>query len=706
MHKPVKYAEKVLTVAAAGAWAVFERLNRIKPNPSFTPKWSEKPLLKSWEKTKPPLGWPRSTDSLCPKCVPEIRQQILDGKLPHDILLNEKIGEIKAQIIERDGKILMVKDCPIHGHFEDVMAIDVDFFRHLEEVFPGRDIRAHNDEKLHNHGTSTVKHGRGTVLTIDLTNRCNMMCDPCFMDANQVGFVHELTWEEIKTLLDNAITIKPRRQMSVQFSGGEPTLSPYFLDAVRYARQVGYNSVQAATNGIEFAKSPEFARQAAEAGLRFAYLQFDGIGNAANSHRQVGNLFDVKLRAIQNLHDAGVDIVPVTTIVNGINNEQVGRIIQFALDNPRTISFLSFQPVSFTGRDEEITDERRKAQRYTLSHLAHDVKSQTGLGEPARDWFPISFMSTFSDWADLVHGPGAEWGQASCGCHPNCGVGMAVMIDKETKEAVPVTAFLNGDRFAKDLAKVNDAARGRKLSVIGMALALMRNYDPFKAPRHFRVFDFVKKMDKTFGASKDADKKYGSVSGERSLEDIKKRRQDRWNFLFIAGMWFQDLYNYDFRRTEQCIIPYATQEGEISFCAYNTGVGWRNIIEKMHMTATLTKWYEEHGRHEIFAGGKQVGLADGGHRLQLNEEHVHAGRNTTLDNLGIAKTAREEKLRARDEKIKKDAENARMEKLYRQHILKEPQPEGGFVPLGSIMPAATPKTMETAEAPKEEVFGD
>ncbi len=98
---------------------------------------------------------------------------------------------------------------------------------------------AHNDEKLHHHGSSTVKYGRGSVLTIDLTNRCNMMCDPCFMDANQVGFVHELTWEEIKTMLDNAITIKPRRQMSVQFSGGEPTLSPYFLDAVRYARKVG-----------------------------------------------------------------------------------------------------------------------------------------------------------------------------------------------------------------------------------------------------------------------------------------------------------------------------------------------------------------------------------------------------------------------------------------------------------------------------------
>ena len=556
---------------------------------------------------KPPLGWPRETDSLCPVCVREARQEIVDGKKDVSVLLNEKVGEIKATILERDGKILMVKDCPIHGHFEDVMAIDTAFFKHLEDSLPGLGHPgAQRREAAQPRASSTIKYGRGSVLTIDLTNRCNMMCDPCFMDANQVGFVHELSWEDIKTLLDNAITIKPKRQMSVQFSGGEPTLSPYFLDAVRYAKKVGYNSVQAATNGIEFAKSPEFAKAAAEAGLRYAYLQFDGIGNAANSHRMIGNLFDVKLRAIENLWSAGVDIVPVTTIVNGVNNEQVGRIIQFAIDNPKKISFLSFQPVSFTGRDEEVTPERRAAQRYTLSHLAHDVKNQTGIGEPTRDWFPISFMGTFGDWADLVHGPAADWGHLSCGCHPNCGIGMAMMVDKETKEAVPVTAFLNGTRLAKDVARVNDAARGKWLSMFGMALAVMRNYDPFKTPTHFRLIDLLRRFDKAFGATS---RTTARCSAGRTMADIEKRRSDRFNFLFIAGMWFQDLFNYDFRRTERCIIPYATQQGEISFCAYNTGIGWRNIIEKMHMTATLTKWYEEHGRHEIFAGGKSVNLA-------------------------------------------------------------------------------------------------
>src|SRR5207244_3716567 len=143
MHAPIKYFEKGLAVAANGAWVVFNGLNQIAQHPSFTPAWSDKPLLKSYQKTKPPLGWPREHDT-----------------------------------------------------------------RHTD-------------------GSSTIKHGLGSVLTVDLTNRCNMMCDPCFMDANQVGFVHELTWDDIKMVLDNAISIKPKRQMSVQFSGGEPTISPY-----------------------------------------------------------------------------------------------------------------------------------------------------------------------------------------------------------------------------------------------------------------------------------------------------------------------------------------------------------------------------------------------------------------------------------------------------------------------------------------------
>ncbi|CAN5388564.1 radical SAM protein [soil metagenome] len=663
--KPVKHFEKGLTYIAGGVFNAVKAVNKYKPNPSFTPKWSDKPLLKSWQKTKPTLGFPRTTDSLCPNCVIEAREDILAGKKEVGILVNEKVGEIKAQIIERDGEIWMIKDCPDHGHFEDLMAIDSKFLAHIEANFPGRDIQSHNDEKLHNHGSSTIKYGRGAVLTVDLTNRCNMMCDPCFMDANQVGFVHELSMEDVKEILDNAISIKPRRQMSVQFSGGEPTLSPYFLEAVRYSREVGYNSVQAATNGIEFAKSKEFCREAAEAGLRFVYLQFDGVGNDANSHRQVGNLFDVKLRAINNLHEAGVDIVLVTTLVNGVNNDQVGSIVRFALDNPKKVSFVSFQPVSFTGRDEHITEQRRLQQRYTLSHLAQDVQKQVGITEPTRDWFPLSLMGAFADFADLVHGPEADWGQVSCGCHPNCGVGTAVMINKDTKEMAPVPEFLHIPNLVEDMKHITDTARGKWFSNFMMGMALLKNYNPYGAPKSLTLGGILKKFDKSFGLS---GKDYGKVDGTRTIEDIEKRRQDPWNFLFIAGMWFQDLFNYDFRRTEMCIIPYGTQEGEISFCAYNTGIGWRNIIEHMHQNATVAQWYKDNGRHEIFARGKEVELDTTDHGLKLNPIDLERPNKPDMEG---PKTAAEEM--------------QMMRKLYQQMVLEKNEIKGeSLVQIGGL----------------------
>jgi hypothetical protein len=120
------------------------------------------------------------------------------------------------------------------------------------------------------------------------------------------------------------------------------------------------------------------------------------------------------------------------------------------------------------------------------------------------------------------------------------------------------------------------------------------------------------------------------------------------------------------------------------------------------MTATLTKWYEEHGRHEIVAGGKKVKLDDLSHSLVLNQIDVDRGRQRDLDEKGIAKTARDEKLRARDEKLKQQAENERMMKLYRQHVLKEQPTE--LVQLGGIAPAPKP----VAKEEREEVgsFGD
>src|ERR1700676_1808919 len=113
--------------AAGVTFNSIQHFNKRNPNPSVTPQWSDKPLLKSWEKSKPTLGFPRQTDSLCPGCVKEARDAIFEGKKDWRDLMSEKVGEIKAQILERDGEVWMVKECPIHGKNENMMAMAARF---------------------------------------------------------------------------------------------------------------------------------------------------------------------------------------------------------------------------------------------------------------------------------------------------------------------------------------------------------------------------------------------------------------------------------------------------------------------------------------------------------------------------------------------------------------------------------------------------
>jgi hypothetical protein len=577
-------------------WRGVQALNtRLPEGAALIPEWAPGPLPKSRERGAPPLGWPRETDSLCPRCVLEARREILRGTRDFAELLDGHVGEIKARILEEDGQLLMRKRCERHGAFEEILSIDPRFTRITEERYPGRDYRTSGDELVHAHGASAIRYGRGGVLNVDLTNRCNMMCNPCFTDANQVGHVHELTLDEIKQILDDSMSFKPRRQMSVQFSGGEPTLSPHFLEACRYAKSLGYFSVQVATNGVRFALEPDFAPAAREAGLDLAYFQFDGVTNEANSHRHVTNLFDVKLKAIDAMHAVGFDLIPVTTVVRTLSDQQVGPILDFVIANANKFGGVSFQPVSFTGRDEQISDADRKRLRYTTSHLAHDLaRHSSGRIDPYRDWFPLSAIGSFTALSDYLREAEApkRFGSLSCMCHPDCGSSFLLIVNPATRVWSTVTQFFDLEQFMRDLDVVSDTARGRWLSIAQVIVSFVRNYDERKAPPGLTLQKFANLFFKD---------KMGAAFGGRKFDP-------EWTLLWVGGMWFQDLWTYDFRRTEACAVPCGTQEGEISFCAYNTGIGWRQIVESIHAAGKTADWFEACGRHTIYAGDRPIDL--------------------------------------------------------------------------------------------------
>jgi len=591
------------------AWNAFQAVNtRIPEGRLPSPGWAPGRMAKSRERSIPPLGFPRETDSLCPRCVPEIREKIVRGEEDLDILLEGHPGEIKAQIFEENGRILMRKVCEKHGVFEDILSINAEFTNRIEGLFFGRDFQTVQDESLHRHGASSIKYGRGTVLTVDLTNRCNMMCKPCFTDANQVGYVHEPDLQEVKAILDRAVSFKPRRQIIILFSGGEPTLSPHFLEAVAYAKEIGFYRILAATNGIRFAQSEDFTQRAKEAGLHGTYLQFDGIGNEKNQHRGVKNLFDVKVQAIENMARVGMKTTLVTTVINTVNQDGIGPIVDFAIKNVDKVQTVVFQPVSFTGRDEGIDDTSRSLQRYTLSHMVEDLRLQLqGKLDPMRDWFPLSTYSAFTSVMDILQGPEAPWGWSACNCHPDCGVFSLLVVNRRTHEWIPLFKLFDYEQFIRDVAVITDTARGKKLIEAQLAMAILRNYRAKNAPHGFPISQIVNLF---------------RPSSEKADSDRNDRMQilsenDEWRVLCVEGMWFQDLWTYDFRRTEMCVIPNGTEEGEISFCAYNTGLGWRQIVESRHKAATLAEWHKSRGRHEVFANGKEVELSNTTHELIL-----------------------------------------------------------------------------------------
>jgi hypothetical protein len=254
----------------------------------------------------------------------------------------------------------------------------------------------------------------------------------------------------------------------------------------------------------------------------------------------------------------------------------------------------AFQPVSFTGRDEEVSDDVRLRQRYTTSHLAHELaRYYEGKIDPYRDWYPLGSATAFAALADHMKGPEADFGQLSCGCHPNCGAATMMVANSRTGQWATLMSFFDLERFFRDLDVIVDSARGRTLTVTQIGLSFLRNFDEKKAPAGMTPLGMLEMFDTKMG---------GGVAGR------KEKKKSDWRTTSILSMWFQDLWNYDFRRTEMCVIPYGTQEGEISFCAYNTGVGWRNIIEEMRQVASTQDWFAQKGRHQIYAGNRPVPL--------------------------------------------------------------------------------------------------
>lgn len=501
-------------------------------------------------------GLPKDVESICPEC-----SKVIPGVL-----------------YPENGKVMLKKECKEHGEFVDVFYGDVELYLKMERFHFG-DQKGILNPPVPNAKVCPLQCGlcnmhlsHSALPIIDITNRCNLTCPVCFAHANEAGFLYEVTLEQVKYMLETLLSQQPVPADRIQISGGEPTIHPQFLEIVKLIKSMNFDYIQLNTNGIKMADL-EFAQQVKEAGVDTLYLQFDGLKpETYQKIRGDASVLEKKLQTIENCRKVGITIVFVPTIVGGINNHEVGDILKFAIKNHDVVTGIAYQPVAITGR---INRKQREKMRYTQADLAYDLKEQTGIIEPMRDWLPLASLTPLSKLAAALKGKPT----LTVSSHPHCSGGTYIFIDPEG-EGHPVGKFIDCEGMLKEADKLAREIKPTRFKFISEAKAfhaLKKYFKQEKAPEGLTFEVFLKSFDS-----------YSNKAVRKSNTGLKEHG---YPTVFAAAMHFMDSYNYVVERVMRCVIHYVTPSGHLyPFCAYNSGPCFRDRVEaKFKLSEEETK---------------------------------------------------------------------------------------------------------------------
>ena len=463
----------------------------------------------------------KNTKTICPECL-----KVLD-----------------ATIFEDGGKVYIKKECPEHGFFQEVYWSDYEQYQRAEKL-------RYDGEGLSNPRTKTVngcpydcgicpEHKSHTALAIiDVTNRCNLKCPVCFANAATAGYVYEPTKEEITGMVENLRANEPVPAQALQFSGGEPTIRNDLFDLVRKAKELGIRHVEVNTNGVRLSQSVDYCRELKAAGVSTIYLQFDGLTREVYKFMRGVDLLDTKMKAIENCRQAGLhSVVLVVTLIKGVNDTQLGDIINFAVQNFDVIRCINVQPVSLCGR---LPQKERDKMRITIPDFMQLVEEQTKGEIKVSDFYPVPTVVPVSKAVGALQGKR----YVEFTAHPHCG--MATYLFVENGKIIPITRYANVDKFVGTMKKVyENASKGSKnkakLRLVG-------------AMRHVK-FSFLRKYLL----------RVLTEGNYQSLGDLQRKA------ILLSAMHFMDPYNFDLERVQRCVIHYAVPDGRIiPFCTMNS----------------------------------------------------------------------------------------------------------------------------------------
>jgi uncharacterized radical SAM superfamily Fe-S cluster-containing enzyme len=292
---------------------------------------------------------------------------------------------IDAQVILRDNKVYMRKRCPTCGPFEALVYGDAEaYVANGKYNKPGTIPLAFGSQLKQGCPYDCglcPDHQQHTCLgIIEVNSVCNMDCPLCFSTAGP-GF--SLTLEEVEAMLDDFVRTEGTPEV-VQFSGGEPTIHPQIIDFVKAAKARGVRFVMINTNGKRIARDDKFVEQLAEVKPAF-YFQFDGFERRTSlTLRGDAQIVEERIRALDRLAAAGLHVTLVPAIERGVNEHELGRIIDFAIAHP-AVRGINFQPAFHAGRHPG----HDPMQRVTIPDILRLVEEQTAGRFVVNDFIPV-----------------------------------------------------------------------------------------------------------------------------------------------------------------------------------------------------------------------------------------------------------------------------------------------------------------------------
>ncbi|HEY0676970.1 MAG TPA: radical SAM protein [Chitinophagaceae bacterium] len=303
-------------------------------------------------------------------------------------LCPECLKRVDAKIVFENDNVYMFKNCPDHGFSKVLIATDVEYYKSIRNYNKPSEVPLRFNTKTHygcpyDCGLCQDHEQHSCLTVVEITDRCNLTCPTCYaMSSPHYG--RHRTVAEVERMLDIIVENEGEPDV-VQISGGEPTIHPDFFEILDIAKQKPIRHLMVNTNGIRIAKDPEFAARLATYMPDFEiYLQFDSFKANALLQLRGKDLRETRIQALQQLNALNLSTTLVVTLQKGVNDDEIGEIIDFALQQ-RCVRGVTFQPVQVAGRVEDFDPA---TDRITMTDVRRQILEQTNVFQP-NDLIPV-----------------------------------------------------------------------------------------------------------------------------------------------------------------------------------------------------------------------------------------------------------------------------------------------------------------------------